>query len=63
MSTAGRSHGARVNGYLLDLEHPVAGKITVTGNSTTTFYNTVNITTWQALGTRNGGEVISSDAY
>jgi prepilin-type N-terminal cleavage/methylation domain-containing protein/prepilin-type processing-associated H-X9-DG protein len=25
--------------------------------------NTVNIATWQGLGTRNGGEVISSDAY
>ncbi len=25
--------------------------------------NTINIATWQALGTRNGGEVISSDAY
>jgi len=25
------SEQARLNGYLLDLEHPVAGKITVTG--------------------------------
>jgi prepilin-type N-terminal cleavage/methylation domain-containing protein len=25
--------------------------------------NTINVGTWQALGTRNGGEVISSDAY
>ena len=25
--------------------------------------NTINVATWQALGTRNGGEVISSDAF
>ena len=25
--------------------------------------NTVNVLTWQALGTRNGGEVISADAF
>jgi prepilin-type N-terminal cleavage/methylation domain-containing protein/prepilin-type processing-associated H-X9-DG protein len=25
--------------------------------------NTINVLTWQALGSRNGGEVISSDAY
>jgi prepilin-type N-terminal cleavage/methylation domain-containing protein/prepilin-type processing-associated H-X9-DG protein len=25
--------------------------------------NTVNVTTWQSLGTRNGGEVISGDAF
>ena len=25
--------------------------------------NSINVTTWQALGSRNGGEVISADAY
>jgi hypothetical protein len=25
--------------------------------------NSVNIVTWRAIGTRNGGEVISSDSY
>jgi prepilin-type processing-associated H-X9-DG protein len=25
--------------------------------------NTVNTTTWRALGTRNGGETVSSDSY
>jgi prepilin-type processing-associated H-X9-DG protein len=25
--------------------------------------NTINVATWQALGTRNGGEVISADAF
>ena len=25
--------------------------------------NSINLATWQALGSRNGGEVISADAY
>ena len=25
--------------------------------------NTINVVVWQGLGSRNGGEVISSDAY
>ena len=25
--------------------------------------NTINVMTWQALGSRNGGEVISADSY
>jgi hypothetical protein len=25
--------------------------------------DTVNVLTWQALGSRNGGEVVSADAY
>jgi prepilin-type processing-associated H-X9-DG protein len=25
--------------------------------------NTINLGVWQALGSRNGGEVVSSDAY
>ena len=27
------------------------------------FVNSVSLLTWRALGTRNGGEVISSDSY
>jgi prepilin-type N-terminal cleavage/methylation domain-containing protein len=43
--------------------HP-GGVLALTGDGSVKFIkNSVNIVTWRALATRNGGEVISSDSY
>jgi len=43
--------------------HPGGANIAFCDGSVKFIKSTVNYTTWQALGTRNGGEVISADAY
>ena len=43
--------------------HP-GGVNTLFGDGTVRFVkDTVSLPTWRALGTRNGGEIISADAY
>ncbi len=43
--------------------HPGGVNVTMTDGSVRFIKDSVNLQTWWALGTRNGGEVISSDAY
>jgi prepilin-type N-terminal cleavage/methylation domain-containing protein/prepilin-type processing-associated H-X9-DG protein len=43
--------------------HPGGINLTLADGSVRFIKSTVNIQTWRALGTRNGGEVISSDGY
>jgi prepilin-type processing-associated H-X9-DG protein len=43
--------------------HPGGANVAFADGSVKFIKNTVNITTWGALGTRAGGEVISADAY
>ena len=49
-TTANSLHSGGVNAAMAD-------------GSVRFFKTTVNLVTWRALGTRNGGEVISSDSY
>jgi prepilin-type N-terminal cleavage/methylation domain-containing protein/prepilin-type processing-associated H-X9-DG protein len=44
-------------------QHPGGVNSLMADGSVKFVKNTVNVATWQALGTRNGGEVISADAY
>jgi prepilin-type N-terminal cleavage/methylation domain-containing protein/prepilin-type processing-associated H-X9-DG protein len=43
--------------------HPGGVNITMTDGSVRFFKSTINLTVWRALGTRAGGEVISSDSF
>jgi prepilin-type processing-associated H-X9-DG protein len=43
--------------------HPGGVNMTMADGSVRFLKNSVNIVTWRAIGTRNGGEVISSDSY
>jgi prepilin-type N-terminal cleavage/methylation domain-containing protein/prepilin-type processing-associated H-X9-DG protein len=43
--------------------HPGGVNVTLCDGSVRFIKDTVNLSTWRALGTRNGGEVISSDSY
>jgi prepilin-type N-terminal cleavage/methylation domain-containing protein/prepilin-type processing-associated H-X9-DG protein len=43
--------------------HPGGVNVTLADGSVRFIKSTVNIQTWRALGTRNGGEIISSDGY
>jgi prepilin-type N-terminal cleavage/methylation domain-containing protein/prepilin-type processing-associated H-X9-DG protein len=43
--------------------HPGGVNVTLADGSVRFVKNTVNVKTWRALGTRNQGEVISSDSY
>jgi prepilin-type N-terminal cleavage/methylation domain-containing protein/prepilin-type processing-associated H-X9-DG protein len=43
--------------------HPGGVNVTMADGSVRFFKSTINIVTWRALGTRNGGEVISADSY
>jgi prepilin-type N-terminal cleavage/methylation domain-containing protein/prepilin-type processing-associated H-X9-DG protein len=43
--------------------HPGGVNVTLADGSVKFFKSTINIATWRAIGTRNGGEVISSDSY
>ncbi|HZW35018.1 MAG TPA: DUF1559 domain-containing protein [Isosphaeraceae bacterium] len=43
--------------------HPGGVNVTLTDGSVRFVKDTLNLATWQALGTRNGGEVISADSY
>ena len=43
--------------------HPGGVNVTFTDGSVRFIKDSISLVTWQALGTRNGGEVISSDSY
>jgi prepilin-type processing-associated H-X9-DG protein len=43
--------------------HPGGVNVALADGSVRFIKNTVNPVTWRALGTRNGGEVISADSY
>ena len=43
--------------------HPGGVNVGLADGSVRFIKSTINIPTWRALGTRNGGEVISSDSY
>jgi prepilin-type N-terminal cleavage/methylation domain-containing protein/prepilin-type processing-associated H-X9-DG protein len=43
--------------------HPGGVNVCMVDGSVRFFKSTVNLTPWQAIGTRNGGEVISSDSF
>ena len=43
--------------------HPGGVNVGIADGSVRFIKTTVNIQAWRALGTRNGGEVISSDSY
>jgi prepilin-type processing-associated H-X9-DG protein len=43
--------------------HPGGVNLTMADGSVRFVKNSVNIGSWRAIGTRNGGEVISADAY
>ena len=43
--------------------HPGGVNTLMMDGSVRFFKNSINISTWQAVGTRNGGEVISADSY
>jgi prepilin-type N-terminal cleavage/methylation domain-containing protein/prepilin-type processing-associated H-X9-DG protein len=43
--------------------HPGGVNLTLADGSVRFIKSTVDLTTWRALGTRNGGEVVSADAY
>ena len=43
--------------------HPGGVNVTFADSSVRFIKDTISLVTWQALGTRNGGEVISSDSY
>ena len=57
-----------VSGQLADLlsansNHPGGVNVTLADGSVRFIKDSINLTTWQAMGTRNGGEVISADSY
>lgn len=43
--------------------HPGGVNVTMADGSVRFIKNSVNITAWRAIGTRNGGETVSADAY
>jgi prepilin-type N-terminal cleavage/methylation domain-containing protein/prepilin-type processing-associated H-X9-DG protein len=43
--------------------HPGGANVCMTDGSVRFFKSSINLATWRAVGTRNGGEVISSDSY
>jgi prepilin-type processing-associated H-X9-DG protein len=43
--------------------HPGGVNLMLADGSVRFIKSSVDLTTWRALGTRNGGEVVSSDAY
>ena len=43
--------------------HPGGVNVTLADGSVRFFKSTINLGVWRAVGTRNGGEVISSDSY
>ena len=43
--------------------HPGGVNVALADGSVRFIKSTVNLQTWRALGTRNGGEVISADGY
>ena len=54
--------GPRQRG-LLASRHPGGSNTSFCDGSVKFIKSTVNIPTWNALGTRNGGEVTTSDSY
>jgi prepilin-type processing-associated H-X9-DG protein len=44
-------------------QHPGGANVMLCDGSVKFENDTVDLTTWRGLGSRNGGEVISSDAY
>jgi prepilin-type processing-associated H-X9-DG protein len=44
-------------------QHPGGVNVLLGDGSVKFVKDSVNIGTWQALGSRNGGEIISSDSY
>ncbi len=55
--------GARADFNNADSYHPGGVNVTLADGSVKFIKNSVNLTTWLALGTKAGGEVISADAY
>ena len=55
--------GARSDLSNPDSWHPGGVNVTLAEGSARFVENSINIQTWMALGTRAGGEVISSDSY
>jgi len=43
--------------------HPGGVNVALADGSVRFVKNTVNVNVWRAVGTRNGGEVVSADAY
>jgi prepilin-type N-terminal cleavage/methylation domain-containing protein/prepilin-type processing-associated H-X9-DG protein len=43
--------------------HPGGVNVTMTDGSVKFIKSTINLAAWRAIGTRNGGEVVSSDSY
>jgi prepilin-type processing-associated H-X9-DG protein len=43
--------------------HPGGVNVTMADGSVRFFKSTIGLSTWRAIGTRNGGEVISADSY
>ncbi|WZO99851.1 DUF1559 domain-containing protein [Isosphaeraceae bacterium EP7] len=60
---AGQPTSAAINAVASSSRHPGGANTTFLDGSVKFIKSTVNQLTWQALGTRGGGEVISSDAY
>jgi prepilin-type N-terminal cleavage/methylation domain-containing protein/prepilin-type processing-associated H-X9-DG protein len=46
-----------------DSKHPAGVNVLMSDGSVRFVKNSIGLVTWQALGTRNGGEVLSSDSY
>jgi len=55
--------GARSDINNADSYHPGGVNVTMADGSVKFIKNSINISTWMALGTKAGGEVISSDSY
>ena len=43
--------------------HPGGVNVSMADGSVRFFKSTINLAAWRAVGTRNGGEVISSDSF
>ena len=43
--------------------HPGGANASLADGSVRFFKNSINLLTWNALGTRSAGEVVSADAY
>ena len=55
--------GARSDLSNADSYHPGGVNVTMADGSVKFIKDSINLQTWMALGTRAGGEVISSDSY
>jgi prepilin-type processing-associated H-X9-DG protein len=55
--------GGRSDLSVADSYHPGGVNVTMADGSVRFVKNSINISTWMALGTKAGGEVISSDSY